>query len=431
MSQPKTCNFCSNSDSRTKPISSAAYPMHLQYTMTDSPLHPLTKCDCESVDCSSLLSDGCIDVAHHGGSMRRRRQRRRHASSEVAHNSLHIGARWLLTITLATATVNAFSMGGMPMATTTKIMSSMTTNREKPYQFRAHGGTMPLLILDDELTTMTASSKDTNGDEQNQPLVTRGPQRLSGAPGIEVISSGGSPQIFSPFLSLKPFPTWTRQQQQLRTTMSMSSKTTTMFLNPPKQGISVPSASISGTRQHPSSFQQQLEEGDDENTSRRGVLGFDVAMSLSSNAQTSSERSSSALSSSRSRRSNVDLDSWNDPTTTHIDSTDDGEDVSGVEQYFTSRRMSRLSPTASSTIVWREGGFAPGSTASSFFFRRPSTPSLLKKNGSATTFTVTQSPARLPPWFPYIPSKSQIESLKVSELKEACAQRGLVKVSLA
>ena len=34
----------------------------------------------------------------------------------------------------------------------------------------------------------------------------------------------------------------------------------------------------------------------------------------------------------------------------------------------------------------------------------------------------------LPQWFPWLPTKAQIQSLKVTELKEACHQRGLVKV---
>jgi hypothetical protein len=38
-------------------------------------------------------------------------------------------------------------------------------------------------------------------------------------------------------------------------------------------------------------------------------------------------------------------------------------------------------------------------------------------------------PNTLPAWFPWIPTKSQIEFLKVNELKEACAQRGLARVS--
>jgi hypothetical protein len=34
----------------------------------------------------------------------------------------------------------------------------------------------------------------------------------------------------------------------------------------------------------------------------------------------------------------------------------------------------------------------------------------------------------LPAWFPWVPTKSQIMTLKLKELREACAQRGLAKV---
>jgi hypothetical protein len=38
--------------------------------------------------------------------------------------------------------------------------------------------------------------------------------------------------------------------------------------------------------------------------------------------------------------------------------------------------------------------------------------------------------SHVPLWFPYIPTRSQIESLKVIELKDACQERGLSKVCL-
>ena len=38
-------------------------------------------------------------------------------------------------------------------------------------------------------------------------------------------------------------------------------------------------------------------------------------------------------------------------------------------------------------------------------------------------------PSCVPLWFPYIPTRSQIESLNVMELKDACQERGLSKVS--
>ena len=34
----------------------------------------------------------------------------------------------------------------------------------------------------------------------------------------------------------------------------------------------------------------------------------------------------------------------------------------------------------------------------------------------------------VPAWFPYIPTKLQIESLKVTELRDACIERDLKKV---
>ena len=406
-----------------------SHPMHLQFTMTDPlPQSPPTH-DGECVGCSPQLIDSCANddgnihlVGQRSQQTPPRRRRQRH----LTDNGLPVGTRWLVMLTLAAASVNSFSLGGgISISKPTVAVTS-----KKTHQFRAHKGSTPLLVLDDELTTMTAPSEE--GDQL--PAVTLGPQRLSGVPGVEVISAGGSPQVFSPFLSLKPFPTTSQQRapHSRHTTMSMSAAkaTTSMFLNP---GISSSSFSISGTMQHPSSsHHRHADDGsprDDSNRrteydNRRGVLGFDIASSLPSVAETTSQRSSSALSSSR--RSNVDLDSWNDPTTTNVNSRVDGNSLSGVEKSWTP-------PRAASPLIWpssrlSEAGFAPGSTASSFFFRRPSTPSALKNNGGSATFTVTQNPTRLPPWFPFIPSKSQIESLKVSELREACAQRGLVKV---
>jgi hypothetical protein len=46
----------------------------------------------------------------------------------------------------------------------------------------------------------------------------------------------------------------------------------------------------------------------------------------------------------------------------------------------------------------------------------------------STTHESSSSSLVLPAWFPWIPTKSQIQSLKVNELKEACFQRGLLKV---
>ena len=36
----------------------------------------------------------------------------------------------------------------------------------------------------------------------------------------------------------------------------------------------------------------------------------------------------------------------------------------------------------------------------------------------------------MPAWFPWVPTRSQIETLRASELREACDERGLEKVSV-
>ena len=41
-----------------------------------------------------------------------------------------------------------------------------------------------------------------------------------------------------------------------------------------------------------------------------------------------------------------------------------------------------------------------------------------------------ESSTNVPMWFPYIPTRQQIESLKIVELKDACYERGLIKVRL-
>lgn len=48
-------------------------------------------------------------------------------------------------------------------------------------------------------------------------------------------------------------------------------------------------------------------------------------------------------------------------------------------------------------------------------------------NGGVRLLKYDDSPL-LPAWFPWIPTKSQIMTLKLNELKEACSQRGLTKV---
>jgi hypothetical protein len=78
---------------------------------------------------------------------------------------------------------------------------------------------------------------------------------------------------------------------------------------------------------------------------------------------------------------------------------------------------------------WKSADSYKESHGDAAFFPAPG----LAWNSNSPTITAARSlrllPNTLPAWFPWIPTKSQIEFLKVSELKEACAQRVLARVS--
>jgi tetratricopeptide (TPR) repeat protein len=84
------------------------------------------------------------------------------------------------------------------------------------------------------------------------------------------------------------------------------------------------------------------------------------------------------------------------------------------KQQFSSLVFSS-SPLAAAAATVGGGGTFTTTTA-----RSPTTPRVNSRENSSISFV-------LPAWFPWIPTKSQIESLKLVELKEACTQRGLVK----
>jgi hypothetical protein len=109
---------------------------------------------------------------------------------------------------------------------------------------------------------------------------------------------------------------------------------------------------------------------------QRRVLGFDISFPIVSSSSSQTESSSSARAASKS---NVNLETWNGPASNQIDF---------------------LPPFAG--LQWNSNN---------------------AEEKSLLVGTIT-----LPAWFPWIPSKSQIQTLKVIELKEACAQRGLRKV---
>ena len=49
-------------------------------------------------------------------------------------------------------------------------------------------------------------------------------------------------------------------------------------------------------------------------------------------------------------------------------------------------------------------------------------------NGNNSKSAEKSPPSTVPAWFPWIPTRSQIETLKVPELRDACDERGLAKV---
>ena len=61
----------------------------------------------------------------------------------------------------------------------------------------------------------------------------------------------------------------------------------------------------------------------------------------------------------------------------------------------------------------------------------------LRRNAATTSSSSNKSksaeksaPSTVPAWFPWIPTRSQIETLKVPELRDACDERGLAKVRM-
>jgi hypothetical protein len=97
----------------------------------------------------------------------------------------------------------------------------------------------------------------------------------------------------------------------------------------------------------------------------------------------------------------------------------------------TSTLVSRISDTAATSN--HRNNYGGASMITSKGWPSASLPSITTTTTtSATTSTTTTATGflqeSLPAWFPWIPTKSQIQSLKLNDLKEACSQRGLSKV---
>ena len=120
---------------------------------------------------------------------------------------------------------------------------------------------------------------------------------------------------------------------------------------------------------------------------RRGVLGFELRHSKSE----SSSSSSSSL-----------------PTTS--DSNEDADTTQGL-------------------LTWENAPLSPTTTTSTMIRNRRETSS---SSGATSSATVAASGGvrlvhSVPVWFPWAPTKEEIMTLKLKELKEACSERGLMK----
>ena len=153
--------------------------------------------------------------------------------------------------------------------------------------------------------------------------------------------------------------------------------------------LTTSSSASTGTRPPPTSSPQTMRIASSETHPhpQSRVLGFDISNTLTS--------TTTALQATRKKQSNVNVETWN------------GND--DLNNFFPS-------PTT--------GGLLWNSNQSPYQQQQPQAKSKSKQHYDETT-----SPANvLPLWFPWIPTKLQIQELKVTELRQACVQRGLKKV---
>ena len=171
-----------------------------------------------------------------------------------------------------------------------------------------------------------------------------------------------------------------------------------MFLHPRRMtSVSSSLTTSSSTSTRPPvlvSPPQNIRIASSDTHSQPRVLGFDISSTLmSSTSTTTSTTTSTALQATRNRKSNVNVETWNG---------NNNDDLN----FFPSPSSSG----GGGGLLWNSNvapnhGLWDDETTSS-----PTTPTIV-----------------LPLWFPWIPTKLQIQELKVTELRQACVQRGLKK----
>ena len=152
--------------------------------------------------------------------------------------------------------------------------------------------------------------------------------------------------------------------------------------------------------------------------SSRGSLGFVVVDDIPSAASSSSSKRRSGRTSLAVSRSIPDQADQMDASFFH------GGDGSADEDR---RRLGELIDDAEMLGIVE----ADAAAATSSPVRRRVAESLRRNAGNKDGKSAERSApstTSVPAWFPWIPTRSQIETLKVPELRDACDERGLAKV---
>ena len=143
------------------------------------------------------------------------------------------------------------------------------------------------------------------------------------------------------------------------------------------------------------------------NDSSRGSLGFVVVVDDVPSAPSAPARTSLAVSRSvPDQADQMDASSF-------FGGDDEGIDIGIVAADDTSSAASPVRRQVAESL--RRNAAASSSNNNS-------------KSKLAAAETSSSPPSTVPAWFPWIPTRSQIETLRVPELRDACGERGLTKV---
>jgi hypothetical protein len=266
-------------------------------------------------------------------------------------------------------------------STSTSPSRSRTSTRQRLYTLRVAAVVTVAVIAPQCCQGFSLSSPDVASASRNALLLERRPVIPVLAPYDDrpAQQSSSSSSASTTIMSLQDF----QMQQQ----------PPVMFLHPRRMtSVSsslTTSSSSSSTRDRtrpPVSPLQKIPSG--------RVLGFDISSTLTSTTMATT----TALQATRRKKSSVNVETWNGVDV-------DVETWEGVADFF----------PAPSGLLWKNSNSQNKQQLS-----QPLKKLVLDEQ--------TLKAPTLPLWFPWLATKLQIQELKVTELKEACVQRGLKKV---